>query len=386
MRVIGLISGTSHDAIEAAAVDLSFAGDAIEAELLQTRSVPYEPALRERLMAALPPAETTLEEVCILDTAIGQAFAEVAGSVSEALDSGAELVCSHGQTVFHWVSGSRALGTLQLGQPAWIAERVGVPVVADVRARDIAVGGQGAPFASTLDALILGDSPVACAALNLGGISNVTVLRPGLDPIAYDIGPANALIDAAVNEQTGGREKFDLDGERSARGTVDQPLLARLLEEPYYALPWPKTTGKELFHLRYLHEIVSTHEVAPDDLLATLAALTVETIAREIESFGVERVVAAGGGTRNKAIMAGLRARLPEAEILTYRELGIPDEAKEAFAFAIIGFLTVHGLGGAIPSCTGATRPAILGSITPGRSPLRLPAPIAQAPTRLRLP
>jgi len=386
MRVVGLISGTSHDAIEAVAVDLLLAGDVLEAELLQTRSIPYDPALRERLIAALPPARTTLEEVCILDTAIGQAFAEVAAEVSESLSGrGADLVCSHGQTVFHWVSGQRALGTLQIGQPAWIAERLGVPVVADVRARDVAAGGHGAPLASILDALLLGDSPEPCAALNLGGIANITVLNPGHEPIAYDTGPANALIDAAVNAQTGGREKFDCDGERSARGTVDEALLAHLLEEPYYALPWPKSTGKELYHATYLKENVAGRDIAPDDLLATLAALSVETIAREVERFGVQRLVAAGGGTRNRAIMNGLRARLPGVEIQTYADLGVPDSAKEALVFAIIGFLTACGIGGALPSCTGASRRAILGSITPGRERLRLPDADVCTPVRLVL-
>ena len=160
VRVTGLISGTSFDAIEAAAVDFELAGDVLEARLVATSSTAYEPGLRGRIAAALPPAETTLAEVCAIDTLIGQAFAGVAAALE--LDSPSELVCSHGQTVFHWVEGTRALGTLQLGQPAWIAERIGVPVVSDVRIRDIAAGGQGAPLASVLDVLLLGDSDRAC--------------------------------------------------------------------------------------------------------------------------------------------------------------------------------------------------------------------------------
>jgi anhydro-N-acetylmuramic acid kinase len=379
VRVIGLISGTSHDAIEAAAVDFELAGDEIRARVVASSSTPYAPELRSRLVAALPPAETTLEEVCVLDTLIGQAFAEAADALE--LDPPAELVCSHGQTVFHWVDGRRALGTLQLGQPAWIAERLGVPVVSNVRAGDIAAGGHGAPLASTLDVLLLGGPHEACAALNLGGIANITVIRPGEEPIAYDTGPANALLDLAVAAGTGGAETYDRDGTRSHRGRVDETVLARLLTEPYYELPPPKTTGKELFHAEYL----GTTELPLDDLLATLAALTAETVARELERYRVARVVISGGGTRNRAIMEGLASRLPDVELETFERLGIASETKEAAVFALIGFLTANGLAGAVPSCTGASRAALLGTITPGRSALVLPPPADRSPTRLRL-
>jgi anhydro-N-acetylmuramic acid kinase len=379
VRVIGLISGTSHDAIEAAAVDFELAGDEIRARVVATSGTPYTPELRRRLVAALPPAETTLGEVCALDTLIGQAFAEAAEALE--LDQPADLVCSHGQTVFHWVDGRRALGSLQLGQPAWIAERLGVPVVSDVRARDIAAGGQGAPLASILDVLLLGGSPKPCAALNLGGIANVTVIRPGEEPIAYDTGPANALLDLAIAAGTGGAETYDRGGARAHRGRVDDALLARLLSEPYYALPPPKTTGKELFHTEYL----GTSELPLDDLLATLAALTVETVARELERHGVVHVVASGGGTSNRAIMEGLASRLRGVELETFERLGISSAAKEAVVFALIGFLTANGLAGAVPSCTGASHAAPLGAITPGRGGLVLPAPAGVPPTRLRL-
>jgi anhydro-N-acetylmuramic acid kinase len=378
VRVTGLISGTSFDAIEAAAVDFELAGDVLEARLVATSSTAYEPGLRGRIAAALPPAETTLAEVCAIDTLIGQAFAGAAAALE--LDSPSELVCSHGQTVFHWVEGTRALGTLQLGQPAWIAERLGVPVVSDVRIRDIAAGGQGAPLASVLDVLLLGDSDRACAALNLGGIANITVIRPGEEPFAYDTGPANALLDLAM-ARDGGAETFDLDGARARRGRVDTALLERLLSEPYYRLEPPKTTGKELFHAQYLADV----GLPLDDLLATLVALTVETVARELERWNVERVVASGGGARNPAIMEGLRTRLPGVDFSDFDELGVPAESKEAVVFALIGFLTAHGIPGAIPSCTGAGRAAVLGTITPGAAPLVLPKPVAAAPRRLVL-
>jgi anhydro-N-acetylmuramic acid kinase len=379
VRVIGLISGTSHDAIEAAAVDFELVGERIHARVVASARTPYAPDLRRRLVAALPPANTTLEEVCALDTLIGQAFAEAADSLE--LDGRAELVCSHGQTVFHWVAGRRALGTLQLGQPAWIAERLGVPVVSDVRARDISAGGHGAPLASVFDVLLLGGSERPCATLNLGGIANVTVMRPGEEPIAYDTGPANALLDLAIAAGTGGAETYDRDGARAHRGRVDRTLLERLLGEPYYALPPPKTTGKELFHTEYL----SSSDLPLDDLLATLAALTTETVARELDRYGVKRVVASGGGTRNRAIMDGLAARLPGVELETFDRLGVTSEAKEAVVFALIGFLTMNGLAGALPSCTGARRATLLGTITPGRGALVLPPPARVRPTQLVL-
>jgi anhydro-N-acetylmuramic acid kinase len=378
VRVIGLISGTSFDAIEAAAVDFELEGEEIAASLIATSSTPYAPELRLRIAAALPPAATTLEEVCALDTLIGQAFAGAAAALE--LDEPAQLVCSHGQTVYHWVDGRRALGTLQLGQPAWIAERLAVPVVSDLRSRDITADGQGAPLASILDVLLLGGAERPCAALNLGGIGNVTVIRPGEEPIAYDTGPANALLDLAM-ARDGGGEPFDHGGARAARGRVDDALLQRLLAEPYYALAPPKTTGKELFHADYLAGV----ELPLDDLLATLVALTVETIARELERWSVERVVVSGGGARNPAIMAGLAARLPGVELVPFDELGLPAESKEAVVFALIGFLTVHGLPGAVPSCTGASRAAVLGTITPGARPLVLPKPTAAPPQRLVL-
>ena len=260
-----------------------------------------------------------------------------------------------------------------------------MPVVSDVRSRDIAAGGQGAPLASILDVLLLGDSDRVCAALNLGGIANITVIRPDRDPIAYDTGPANALLDAAIATATRGAETLDADGARSARGRVDASLLAELLADPYYELVPPKTTGKELFHAEYLRARTAGRDLGLDDELATLAALTVETVARELERHDVERVVAAGGGTRNRAIMHGLRRRLPGVELSTFDELGVPAEAKEAVVFALIGFLTARGLAGAVPSCTGAGRAAVLGSITPGSAPLVLPEPARTVPRRLVL-
>ena len=369
MKVIGMISGTSFDAIEAVALNISLADHLLTSELLAHHSVEYSSDLHRRIDAVLPGHTTTIEEVCQLDTLIGQNFAEVAGELADEVFAGeADVVCSHGQTVFHWVGGGHALGTLQLGQGAWIAERTGATIVEDVRIRDIAAGGHGAPLASLLDVLLLGVHPVVVrGSLNLGGISNMTVVGPEMDPIAFDIGSANALMDAAVGWLTEGRETFDRDGVRAARGSVDRELLEHLLEDPYYDTPAPKSTGKEYFHLAYLQEAVGTRAIAPDDLLATLAALTVECVARAVEEYDVTELFVAGGGTRNPVLMNGLRERLGDVPIALIDEFGVPEEAKEACLFAIIGFLSVHGLPSIVPSATGAHRASVLGAIVPGR-------------------
>lgn len=387
MRVIGLISGTSFDGIDVAAADLELDGDVVTLRPLGERSVPYADELVSAIAASLPPSATTAEALCVLDTRIGQAFGEAAAEAIADLAGGhADLVVSHGQTLFHWVEGRHALGTLQLGESAWIAERTGLPVVAGLRTRDVAAGGHGAPLVSMFDVLLLGAAPEhPRAALNLGGIANLTIVRPDGPPLAFDTGPANALMDAAVAHATGGRERFDAGGERTDRGRVDDALLQRLLQDPYYALEPPKSTGKEHFHLPYLLDALDGMEVGEDDLVATLAALTARVVAGECRRAGVVEVVAAGGGTRNPALMAMLRAELPDTPVRVIDELGVPADAKEAYAFALLGFLTVHGLSGTVAGCTGARHASLLGHIVPGARALRLPPPADAAPSRLRV-
>ncbi|QIB42536.1 anhydro-N-acetylmuramic acid kinase [Streptomyces aureoverticillatus] len=376
MRVIGLMSGTSHDAIDAGAVDLTLDGDSLHLTPLGVISRAYDDDLRTALTKALPPSRTTMADVCRLDTRIGQAFAAAATEADRELcDGRAELVASHGQTVFHWVAEGRVHGTLQIGQAAWIAEATGLPVVADFRPRDVAAGGQGAPLVSLVDQLWLRGRPGTPIALNLGGIANITAP----DGTAFDTGPANALIDAAVYELTPqGREQdltYDKDGEIAARGTVHGDLLARLLAEPYYALPAPKTTGKELFHPAYLRRAIEGYEaLAPEDVVATLTRLTAVTVADAVRTAKASEVVASGGGIRNPVLMAALRAELgPGVPVRASDELGLASAAKEAYAFAVLGFLTVHGLPGTVAASTGARHASVLGSLTPGRTGLRLP-------------
>ncbi|NUT11760.1 MAG: anhydro-N-acetylmuramic acid kinase, partial [Nonomuraea sp.] len=390
MRVLGMISGTSHDGIDVALVDFGHEDGVLTGRVLHTASTPYPDELRARLVAALPPAPATLAEVCVLDTLIGQCFAEAAEAAIEAAGP-ADLIVSHGQTVFHWVEGAHARGTLQIGQPAWIAERTGAPVLSDVRIRDITAGGHGAPLVSVLDGLLLGGHEGGAAALNLGGIANMTVVS-GDRLVAYDIGPANALIDAVVTSRGLGPRGFDEDGRIAASGRVDERLLGVLLDEPYYRLPAPKSTGKELFHLAYVEAATARagrepgavatdgagrepgavatdgagREPSDADLVATLTELTVRTVARDVAAAGVGVLVVSGGGARNPVIMDGLRAALPGVRVSLSDELGAPADDKEAIAFALIGWLTAHGLPGTVPGGTGARAARILGTLTPG--------------------
>lgn len=396
MRIIAMISGTSHDAIDVAVADVGIAGADLTLQPVGSVAVPYAPDLRAAVVAALPPAAIDAEAFCRLDTHLGQAFADAARHAFDTVAGGrADLVVSHGQTIFHWVTERRALGTLQLGQPAWIAERTGLPVVADLRSRDVAAGGHGAPLVSIFDHLLLGGGPPTVA-LNLGGIANVTLLdgrtppaAQASGPVAYDVGPANALSDAAMLRLTDGDAAYDADGAMAAAGTVDPRLLAALLADPYYALGPPKSTGKEHFHGAYLDRALAAHgaHVENSDLLATLAEVTARTVADACLAHGAAQVVASGGGVRNRHVMRRLGALLPDAEIATIDALGIPADAKEAYAFALMGFLTVNGLPGAVASATGATRATVLGAILPGADG-RLPEPTVPRnwrPGRLRI-
>jgi anhydro-N-acetylmuramic acid kinase len=385
-----MISGTSFDAVEALLVELEFDGEVIVCDLVEHRSVPYPNAISQAISAILPPAASTIEQVCRLDVEIGQFFATVAKELVDR-HGPVEVVCSHGQTVYHWVEGDVARGTLQLGEPAWIAELTGAAVVSDVRNRDITCGGHGAPLASLLDVLLLGSQPSGTSgSLNLGGIANVTVVGPDRPPIAFDIGPANALMDVFVHVLTDGKDSFDRDGELAARGRPDKHLVERLLDDPYFSLPPPKSTGKEYFNFAYvssrMHE---RRDISGPDLLASLTVASAEMVAMALRPFHLDELVVAGGGTRNPTLMSELEARLPGVPVRRIDDLGVPEAAKEALVFAVIGFLTLCGIPATIASCTGAAKPSVLGSITPGAGPLPIPPArpggAAITPTRLQV-
>lgn len=367
LRTIGMISGTSFDGIDVAVVDVGIADDAVSLSIVGSGSYDYPEDLTAQIAAALPPARTSMEDVCKLDTRIGQAFAAAAARANDEIAGGsAELVGSHGQTVFHWVENRVAMGSLQLGQPAWIVEATGLPVIADFRAADIAAGGHGAPLASSFDVMLLrGREGGPRAALNLGGISNVTLVDEP-EPVAYDIGPANALVDIATRWASNGSESFDANGARAADGHVDDALLSRLLDEPYYALDPPKSTGKELFSARYLEAALDA--VAPveaNDVVATTTLHAAKVIGDDLRRRGITEVVAAGGGTSNPVLMRHLADELAPARVTTMEDYGVPNDAKEAVFFAMFAALTASGYSVTVPSCTGAASERGLGVIVP---------------------
>jgi anhydro-N-acetylmuramic acid kinase len=386
-RVIGLISGTSMDGIDVSAVDLRLREGTVELVPLGHRAVAYPAELRDALLAALPPGTCTARELCRLDTEIGQAFATAAAeALTDLADGRADLIASLGQTVYHWVDGGRCLGTLQLGQPAWIAEHTGLPVVADLRARDVAAGGHGAPLAAVLDQLWLAGATEPVAALNIGGIANITVVDPHSPTLAFDTGPGNALLDTAARMVSDGVWQQDVDGELAAQGSVRADLLATLLADTYYVKQPPKSTGKEHFHADYLRAAMEGLPHVPAvDLLATLVELTATTIAQACRGRAVGKVVASGGGVRNPVLMAALRRGLDPVPVVTSDELGLPTDAKEAYLAALLGFLTWCGTPADASDATGAAGPRLLGSITPGKGPLQLPDPVTTAVTRLRV-
>ncbi|WP_265522208.1 anhydro-N-acetylmuramic acid kinase [Oerskovia flava] len=404
MIVLGLSSGTSVDAIDVAAAEFQTGDDGV----LRMRprghtEYPWPAALRERILKALPPATLGMGEVAQLDTLIGQELGKAARrAIDDVAGGDVDLVASHGQTLYHWVVGARARGTLQLGNAAWIAERVKRPVINDFRVADIAAGGQGAPLVSILDALWLGTERTGgtgsrslaphSAALNIGGIANVTLVGHTDDPVmGWDTGPGNCLIDLAVTRLTDGREHYDRDGALAARGTVDAVALDALLADPYYAAPAPKSTGRELFDAQYVASLLASVRpgLTGPDLVATLTELTAVTVARALAGRPVRRVVVSGGGAYNPVLLDRLRVHLrelvdPSCELLTADRLGLPVDGKEAYLFALLGYLSAHGVPGTAPGeqrrrATGARRPVVLGSLTP---PTPVPWPALSTPVR----
>jgi anhydro-N-acetylmuramic acid kinase len=391
-RVLGCMSGTSVDGIDVACVDLELDGEELGLVFRGVLSTPFGDSLRQRIVAALPPGQAGAGELCRLHAELGSAYADAFVAAADELAAGeADLAVLHGQTFFHWVDDAgQALGTLQLGNSAEAAERTGLPVISDLRSRDLVAGGQAAPMVAMFDQLLLAGRSGPSAAVNLGGIANLTVVQDGRVLIAYDIGPAGALMDPAASRASGGSQLFDVDGAIAARGTVNPALLTRLEAEPYYLLPPPRSTGRELFNAPYLEAMLDgiSPEPPPDDVSATVTRLLVGLLAGAVERHGLTELILSGGGSSNPTTVSWLRDAVPGVRVLTTNDLGIPAQAKEAVAFAVLGFLSWNGLPGSVTAATGARHQAILGAIQPGAQPLVLPEPAAIPPRHLsvRLP
>ena len=361
---LGLISGTSADGIDVALVSFEQGLPQLRAALTH----PWPEALRERVLAlAQDLTSFNLDTYGRLDVAVGRHFANAARALLDTSGIGPHAVRaigSHGQTVRHR-PGGEAPFTLQIGDPTVIAEACRIDVVADFRRADVAAGGQGAPLLPAVHAMLLGQPGVTRVVLNLGGIANITVLGPESQVLGFDTGPANGLLDAWCMEQRG--EPFDRDGAFAAAGKVDAPLLESLLADPYFALPPPKSTGREHFHLAWLLRQPRVALLSPADVQATLLELTAHTVADAIEAHApaATEVLVCGGGVHNARLMARLAEWLAPRCVASTAAHGIDPDYLEAAAFAWLARQRVLGLPGNLPAVTGARGHRVLGALYP---------------------
>jgi anhydro-N-acetylmuramic acid kinase len=367
--VLGLLSGTSVDAAEAALCRIRGAGDSVKLTLVGHHSVPISRELRRSVREAARP-----EELCGLQIALAECFAQAGLGLLAKLnipDDSLDLVGSHGQTVAHLPPPAPFPSSLQLGEANVLSQRLGAPVVFDFRAADLAVGGQGAPLVPYFDWAILRGAGETRAFQNLGGIGNVSVVGDRLeDVLAFDTGPGNMLLDALAERVTEGALPCDRDGQLSQRGSADPVVLESLLETPYLKRPPPKSTGRELFGPTLLERVWAALSSRPYDALATAVAFTVEATARAYESYIYPRVRPAamyvsGGGSRHPGLMAGLRRRLAPLAVHPLDVLGFPEAAKEAACFALLANECIMGVPQNVPSATGARAAVVLGKIVP---------------------
>ncbi len=364
MRVAGIMSGTSLDGIDVAVVDITSRG----VSTVAFHTTPYPEPLRQAILAVSDAVAPT-SAISRLNFELGERYAraviETCRRAGIALAS-VELIGCHGQTIYH-----EGVNTLQIGEASVIAERTGIPVVSDFRTRDIAAGGQGAPLVPFVDYLLLRHPRRGRIALNIGGIANITAIPAGASPgevIAFDTGPGNMVVDALAFEHTKGRERFDRDGRIAARGDVNDVLLRRLMRNPYYGTPPPKTAGREQYGKAFVARLLRTGLPLPD-LFATATVLTAATITVAIERFvrprmSIEELIVSGGGAHNPQIMGHLAALLPDVAIARSSDFGIHVDAKEAIAFAVLACQTWRRRPSNLPSATGARHPVVLGKLT----------------------
>lgn len=370
--VVGLMSGTSHDGVDAVVARIDGAGEKACVKLLGHSRLPYPKRLRERVAEAF---NGTTESVCRLNFELGEFFAKAAlKAVSEAgLEPGqVDLIGSHGQTVYHIPpGGARPGSTLQIGEGAVIAGRTGMLTVSDFRPADIAAGGQGAPLVPYADWVLFRETGKTVALQNIGGISNVTVVTDRLDGVTgFDTGPGCSLLDEAVKILSGGKKLYDNGGKLALSGKLLPDLLQKTLANPYFRQRPPKSTGRELFGQGLVEDIImSNRDAKGADILCTLTHLTARSIYDAYARFvlpvnGIERVILAGGGARNSYLVELLRGLFGDVPVVLIDEYGVPAEAREALCFAVLANETLSGNPSNVPSATGAAYPAILGKIS----------------------
>ncbi|WP_333603151.1 anhydro-N-acetylmuramic acid kinase [Pantoea eucrina] len=365
-RYIGVMSGTSLDGVDVvlAAIDRHMVAQ--QASYCH----PFPPALRQRVLAICQGQPLTLSQLGQLDTELGKLFAEAVVTLmrQQALEADDIVAIGcHGQTVWH-EPGSFAPNTLQIGDNNQIAAATGVTVVGDFRRRDMALGGQGAPLVPAFHQALLMDSSERRMVLNIGGIANLSLLIPGQPVRGFDTGPGNMLIDAWIWRHQG--VSYDHNGTWAASGQVVPALLEQMLNDPWFALPPPKSTGREYFNPDWIErQLQAFPALAPEDVQATLSELTALTIAQQIQlSNGCDRLLVCGGGGRNPLLMARLAAHLPGTEVTTTDVAGVSGDDMEALAFAWLAFRTLSGLPGNLPAVTGAREMSVLGAIYPANS------------------
>lgn len=382
MTVAGIMSGTSADGIDVAIVRITPRMARLKLTLRAHESFTFPAVLRRAVLRAMNAKSTSTAELARLHWRLGLAYAEALKVTLERHSVQLDLIGCHGQTLYHQpraevYAGRRFACTWQLGEAAAIASAGGVPVVSNFRPADMMAGGQGAPLVSLLDYALFADTKRGRVLQNIGGIANLTAIPAGANPdkiIAFDTGPGNMVIDALAQRLFG--KRFDRNGTIAGRGDVLQPVLRKALTNPYFMLKPPRTAGREQFGREYAAKFLADcrrSSKRPEDALATATALTAETIARSYKRFahsamkgsGIDFVVA-GGGARNETLMAMLAERLEPlgCKLAVSEDFGLPVEAKEAMAFALLAWQTWHRLPGNVPSATGATRPAILGQVT----------------------
>jgi anhydro-N-acetylmuramic acid kinase len=371
--VVGLMSGTSADGVDAALVEIEGASLETRLRTLAFETYPYP----DDIAAAVRNLKDgSTRQVCEMNFRLGELFAQAALNIIKEAGlkpSDAHLIGSHGQTIYHLPDAAPpARSTLQIGEPSVIAERTGIVTVADFRVRDVAAGGFGAPLIPHVDFLLFRKPGCARALQNIGGIGNVTVVTPSREGVfAFDTGPGNCLIDEFVRQVSDAKEQFDRNGERARKGRVQEDILGELLEHPYFAVPPPKTTGRELFGPELTQRLIAaTPPEHHNDMLATLTALTAHSIRSSYDRFvfpraAVEEVILSGGGCRNGYLVELLQSLFAPIPVKLTDEYGISADAKEAIGFAILANETMSGNPSNLPSATGASHAVVLGKIIP---------------------